>query len=49
MTNDPSDDWEQRARSVADNLVRAADELQRLIDDYRRFRGEGEPDERPKP
>lgn len=46
MTRESSDDWEERARTVASNLSRAADELTRLIEDYRKARKEREPDDR---
>lgn len=39
--------WEERARSIALNLSRAADELSKLIEDYRKAREEKDPDDRP--
>lgn len=47
MTSDRvADDWEDRARSIALNLSRAAEELTKLIEDYRKLRKERDPDER---
>lgn len=49
MSRQLQDDWEDRARHIASNLSRAADELTRLIEEYRRTRQEKKPDDRPKP